>query len=195
MYGFLMLTRTLSRFYTSPELRIALEGMRFTVAAVLLIGAAIVCLLTAISTTPIFFGNRTLVIMNGSMKPTVPEGSALVVQPVASQALPSGDRIVLRQTQDTFPIVRQVLSIGEPNGTRFYIVMGDANSASDSNGTSLSPTTWTPWYHVPLAGYLIAFATSQLGSILLIGGPLALLLALQGQNWLNNRRHAKSESL
>jgi signal peptidase I len=128
------------------------------------------------TTFPIFLGNRTLVVMSGSMEPTIPVGAVVIAEPVPSKELEVGDVIIFSPNADvTVPIIHRIVSVRVKDGTRFFTTRGDANPLADVAEVSLPATAWRMAYNVPLVGYLISYATSSLGTAILIVIPLLLL--------------------
>ncbi|MDE3088137.1 MAG: signal peptidase I [Chloroflexota bacterium] len=128
------------------------------------------------TTFPVFLGNRTLVVMSGSMEPTIPVGAVVIAEPVPSRELEIGDVIIFSPNADvTVPIIHRIVSVRVKDGTRFFTTRGDANPSADVAEVSLPATAWRMTYNVPLVGYLISYATSPLGTVIFIVMPLLLL--------------------
>ncbi len=143
---------------------------------------------------PTLLGNRTLVIISGSMEPTIPMGAAAVMRPVPSSALQVGDVIAYTpNAAGAIPIVHRIVNISEQNGVRYYQTRGDANQTPDAHEFTLPSTAWRLWYDLPVAGYVVAFASSRLGTLLLIVIPAVLLVWLKIGDWRKSHRVAASE--
>ena len=164
-------------------------AIKWTVAGL----ALILCLVVAAATVPLFMGNRSLVILSGSMEPAVPKGALVVAQPLPAQDLRIGDVIVFSPNASAVvPVVHRIADIEDRNGTRYYTTRGDANPGADASQVSLPPTAWRVGYSVPLAGYLVSYAASPTGTLLLIFIPLLSLAGRSGLDWLR-KRAAKAE--
>ncbi len=138
---------------------------------------------------PTLLGDRTLVIISGSMEPTIHTGAAAVLQPVPSSNLQLGDVVAHTPgTPGAVPIVHRIISITTRNGVRFYQTKGDANRSADADEFTLPTTAWRLWYNIPLAGYVVAFASSRLGIITLIVVPIVLLSLMKLSDWRKGRR-------
>lgn len=140
---------------------------------------------------PNLSGNRTLVILSGSMEPTIHMGAAAVMKPVPSGDLQVGDVIAYTpNTKGTIPIVHRIVEITDRDGQRYYRTRGDANAGADANAFTLPATAWRLWYNIPVAGYVVAFASSRIGTLALILVPAALLTLLKIGDWRKGRRLA-----
>jgi signal peptidase len=154
----------------------------------LFVGALVLFLVALFSVLPMFFGNRTLVILSGSMEPTIPTGGIVLAQPVPSRSLDIGDIIVYSPgSESQIPIVHRIVSISERRGTRYYTTRGDANPNIDVAEVALPATAWRVTFSAPFVGYLIAFASSPLGIFLLIVLPLIGLVVLTAWDWVRQR--------
>lgn len=141
--------------------------------------AAILFFVVAIAVIPMFLGARTLVVLSGSMEPAIPKGAAAIAQAVPSKSLQIGDVIIFSPSADAqIPIIHRIVNIREKNATLYYTTKGDANNSSDPSEISLPATAWKVGFNVALVGYVISFASSPLGIVLLIALPIVALIAL-----------------
>lgn len=151
-------------------------------------GALVLFLVALFSVLPMFWGNRTLVILSGSMEPTIPTGGIVLAQPVPSRSLEIGDIIVYSPgSESQIPIVHRIVSISERRGIRYYTTRGDANPNIDVAEVALPATAWRVTFSAPLVGYIISFASSPLGIFLLIILPLIGLVIWTAWDWLRQR--------
>lgn len=97
---------------------------------------------------------RTLTVLTGSMRPTLPLGSVAVVVPVPVERIAVGDVITYAIPVDDHRVVsHRVVEVVEPGVVR---TKGDANTAADPWVAELKGTTaWKLRGSVPGAGYLI----------------------------------------
>lgn len=143
------------------------------------------------TTFPIFLGNRTLVVMSGSMEPTIPAGAVVIAQPVSSKELEPGDVVVYAPNGDAaIPIIHRIVNVRVKEGTRYFTTQGDANPTVDAAEVSLAGTAWRMAYNVPLVGYAVYYAASPLGTLILIVMPLLGLGILTLWDQLKRMRSA-----
>ncbi len=167
----------------APVLRI-IKGGIFVLALLFFVAIGI-------STVPVFMGNRSLVIMSGSMEPEMPVGSVVILHPIPSKELEVGDVIAFTTEADSkMPTVHRIVSIRVKNNLRYYTTQGDANRTADPGEINLPATAWRVGYAIPLVGYLISFAVSVPGIFTLILLPLGLLGILSLWEELRKRKLA-----
>jgi signal peptidase I len=175
----------LSKPAATPSRLRALAGWLAFAAAALLLA------LVALGTAPILMGERTFVVMSGSMAPAIPEGAIAIARPAPVQDLRVGDVVVFTAGANAIlPVIHRISGVREQGGTRYFTTRGDANPSADASEVSLPASAWVVRDSLPFAGYLISFATSRTGVIVLIGIPLSLLAGLGLLDWWNKRRSA-----
>ncbi|WP_366923967.1 signal peptidase I [Metallumcola ferriviriculae] len=124
------------------------------------------------------FGYELMVVVSGSMEPSVPLGSIIVVKNGGYGFIKPGEIITFR-TGNTEPllITHRVAAI-KPDGS--LVTKGDANSAVDNVSVGLRDVVGKVSFTVPYVGYLAIFARSKWGGILIrtAAGVLALIVSL-----------------
>jgi signal peptidase len=149
-------------------------------------GVALLILLAAVF--PMFMGYRSLTIISESMEPAIHTGAVAVAEPVASNSLVVGDVIVYAPGATAqVPIVHRIIDFRDEEGVRYFTTRGDANGDADAE-VMLPATAWRVVYSLPLAGYLVTFATSRTGVILFIVVPALALALLSLREWLGKRK-------
>lgn len=122
--------------------------------------AAVAALAAVMVLIPRVMGWVPLTILTGSMDPTIPAGSQVVVETVDGEAdaaqLTIGDVITFMPYPDdptlvTHRIVARTLS---SDGTVSFTTQGDANNAPDEWTLTATQIRGVVEYHVPYAGYL-----------------------------------------
>ena len=79
---------------------------------------------------PTFFGYKVFDVLTGSMEPTIPEGSLIIIKETPQNEIENGDVITFRfEGQDSIVTHRIVEVI---NDGQEFITKGDANNANDS---------------------------------------------------------------
>ncbi|MBI3914898.1 MAG: signal peptidase I [Chloroflexi bacterium] len=157
--------------------------------------AALLFIVVAIAVVPMFVGNRTLVVLSGSMEPAISKGAVVIAQPVPSKSLRVGDVIIFSPNAEAqVPVIHRIFNIREKNGALYYTTKGDANNAPDPAEISLPATAWTVNLSLPGIGYIISFASSPMGIVFLIVLPILAMLALSAREWLKKDGSALSAS-
>ncbi len=146
--------------------------MAATIRLVRAIGAGLVLLLATGYVLLLMLGLQPMAMSTGSMTKTIPVGSLIVDRTVPPSSLRVGDVISFRKPLGAAGIAtHRIIEIQRSNGHVAYRTKGDSNPVAD------------PWaivyrqhmqahrmiWHVPYLGYLLLFARSRLGIIVLIG--------------------------
>lgn len=123
---------------------------------------------------PLAVGGLPLVVLSGSMEPTLATGDVVVVQRVRPAAVRAGEVVTYRDPQGRL-VTHRVRSVRR-HGSRFELVTkGDANNASERWTMDAGGELSRAIYRVPLAGRLLARTSSREGKLALIVAPLLLL--------------------
>jgi signal peptidase len=120
------------------------------------------------------FGVGTVVTHGVSMGDAVPNGSLAVTRDTARDDVRVGDIIVIEAGATK---IHRVVGVAEQDGERVVQTQGDATGSADPGFYALHAHTPRVITVVPLLGFVVAFAVSPVGWLLLIAVPLAWLLA------------------
>ncbi|MCM3688081.1 signal peptidase I [Kocuria rosea] len=120
---------------------------------------AVSALLAAIVVVPLLAGWVPLTVLSGSMEPTVPTGSQVVVEPLDGEddaaRLGVGDVVTFMPRPDDATLVThrivQVAYDGE--GKPAFTTQGDANADPDEGEVTAVQLRGLVKYHVPYAGW------------------------------------------
>ncbi|MHB1131513.1 MAG: signal peptidase I [Chloroflexota bacterium] len=142
--------------------------------------AALLVTAVGLASLPTMLGDRTFIVMSGSMEPAIHTGAVVIAQQVPTAALQVGEVMVFSPSSgSTEPTIHRIAGIRDDKGARYFTTQGDANATADVADVSLPPTAWRASYSVPYVGYLVAGANSTHGRLVLIVLPLlALVLSL-----------------
>lgn len=153
-------------------------------------------LLVAAATGPVLLGYHTYNVEGRSMAPSLQLGSAVVTHPTSPRALKVGDIIVRPGSGDSPPVLHRVvdITVGD-DGQRLFVTQGDQNQTRDPKPVAFDGSGDKVIYSVPYAGYIIGFARSWLGRLVLIGIPLILLVAIFSRDhWTSGRKEKGSNT-
>lgn len=125
------------------------------------------------------FGRQVIVIRGGSMEPSIPLGSAIVVTSVQPADLRPGDVVTMKDANGTLISHRITRVVQLPAG--LYIeTKGDANAAPDPVLVPASEVVGRIDASIPGAGYLIYLLTIPTG----VASVLCLALTMLFGIWL-----------
>jgi signal peptidase len=151
---------------------------------------AVVLLLLAITVGPRFLPYEALVVQSGSMSPTIPTGSVVFYRPVEAANVKVGDVIVFdRPGAAGERVTHRVYEIASGPTGRYFITKGDANGVPDDWRVPAVGKGWKAVWHIPVAGYVLAYLQSTIARLLLLLVPAALLaLITAGEIWRDRKR-------
>ncbi|WP_210480702.1 signal peptidase I [Naasia sp. SYSU D00948] len=138
---------------------------------------ALVAALALVSVgVPALTGATPLAVLTGSMSPTLPTGTLVVVRPVPMEQIQLGD-IVTYQIVPGDPAVvshRVVEVHSVSDGTFEFITQGDDNTAPDPAPVRQEQVKGVVWYSIPLLGW-VSIAVGSHGAWLAPLAGVALL--------------------
>lgn len=153
---------------------------------ILIVILAIVALVTAVSALEIPNGIRLYTVQSGSMTPTIPAGSIVLVKPAAQYR--EGDVITFKSAEErhlkhpTKTTTHRIDQVKKVDGRVEYVVKGDFNPSPDSVPVTPDLILGKVLFGIPLLGYPVAFAKTVPGLIILIIIPATLLIYSEIQN-------------
>lgn len=118
-------------------------------AFVILVGVMVIVVPAATGSTP-------MTVLTGSMEPTYPPGTLIIVKPIDAQDVRIGDPITYQITSgDDAVVTHRVISVSNStNGDVSFTTKGDANGAADAAPVQPVQLKGKVWYSVPWIGYL-----------------------------------------
>ncbi|MFI7580430.1 signal peptidase I [Kocuria sp. M4R5S9] len=142
--------------------------------------AAVAALLLAVVVVPLVLGWVPLTVLSGSMEPTVPTGSQVVVQPLEGEAdaagLSTGDVVTfMPHPDDPTLVTHRIVGVAvDGEGRRSFTTRGDANAAPDADPVTATQLRGVVQYHVPWAGHAATLldAEQKRGGIVLASAAL-----------------------
>ncbi|MCL2595279.1 MAG: signal peptidase I [Promicromonosporaceae bacterium] len=134
--------------------------------------AAAVAVILAAFLIPRIAGGDTFVIATGSMEPTLPVGTFVVIRPVETDDIEIGDIINFRRTPGaTYTITHRVVGIDEYGN---FTTRGDANPNDDGQLTTPDMVRGRLWYTIPWFGALATDHGTRMMALAAVGGVAAL---------------------
>ncbi|CAM2975682.1 signal peptidase I [Williamsia muralis] len=135
--------------------------IRTTVSWSLLLG--MLALLVLVILVPAIAGAERFTVLTGSMKPTYPPGTLIVVKPVEAKELRIGLPITYQlQTGQSAVVTHRIVSTTQnAKGERAFVTRGDANDSPDAKPVVAEQVRGEVWYSVPYLGYVNNWLTGQ----------------------------------
>lgn len=144
----------------------------------------IVILSTAVVIMLSYFDNplglKTYSVITNSMRPKIFQGSVIFVLPKDDYSV--GDVITYKPSsgklgaQEVESVTHRITEIREEDEVTNYYTKGDANPAQDITPTTDEEIVGRVFFTIPLLGYLVEFAKTELGLILMIIVPGVIII-------------------
>lgn len=104
---------------------------------------------------PALTGSTPMTILTGSMEPTYPPGTLIIVQPVETADIRIGDAITYQlRSGEPEVVTHRVVAISSTDGETTFTTKGDNNSVADALPVTPVQVRGTVWYAVPYIGYV-----------------------------------------
>jgi signal peptidase I len=160
------------------------RGISLGLLAILLLLAVLVIVVPTVT------GAQRFTITGGSMEPSIPLGSLVVVKPTPIEDFAMGD-VVTFQLQSGEPEVatHRVVGIGfTAAGDRVLTTKGDANAVEDSAEVRAEQIRGRVWYVIPGLGWINAVLTGPIHAWVL---PAVAIVLFGYAGWMYTRAWAE----
>lgn len=148
------------------------SGRRFLVWAA---GAVLAAVMLAF-VVPALTGHPALAVSSGSMAPTLRVGDLVIEDRIAPSEARAGDVVSYRDPAGSGRLVtHRVERVDLDGGMAWFTTRGDANPSSEQWAVPEKGTIGRVRYRIPKAGYLVAWARTTAGYLLLIVVPIGAL--------------------
>jgi signal peptidase len=117
------------------------------------------------------------VVQSGSMEPAIGTGSVIFVNDVPADDVEEGDVITFSKSAGAPTTTHRVVEKHEAGNSVRFVTKGDANEDPDPEPVYRNEIVGVTTFSLPLVGYVIGFAQTRLGWLVLVAGPVALLIA------------------
>ena len=148
---------------------------------------AAVALLFLLPLLPIEQNLELRIVESGSMEPAITTGSLVLILPKETYDI--GDVITFKSATADVPTTHRITDTYTENGRLWFITKGDANEEADTAAVARGDIIGTVRFDVPRAGYILDFARTPTGFMLLIVLPSVLLIISEIEKiWREIRR-------
>lgn len=130
----------------------------------------------------IILGMRLYTVQTGSMAPTYPVGTVLIVEPVQFEDLSAGD--VITYTSGNAVVTHRVVTVDST--LKQFQTKGDNNDVTDSAPVSYDHVIGRVKTGIPYIGLAIMFLQTRYG-IMMLMIAIACVLVFSGFRWLYDR--------
>lgn len=120
-------------------------------------------------------GWRLLIVKSGSMEPTIKTGTLILVKKETSFQV--GDIVTFGPvTRPEMLVTHRIIEIFDKSGHQYIKTKGDFNATEDQDATPIASVVAKYHFGIPYLGYLISFAQTELGVVLLIIVPGTIII-------------------
>ncbi|WP_175420375.1 signal peptidase I [Rhodococcus sp. SGAir0479] len=163
---------------------------------------AMIAVLAMTIAVPRITGSTPYTVLTGSMEPTYPPGTLVVVKSADPASLGPGDAVTYQWESGKTAVVTHRITEVEyaEDGELQFVTQGDANPMPDERPVVPEQIRGKVWYAIPYLGYVNNFVTGKQRSILLIalvGGLLAYaayMFASAARDEFRNRRNRETDT-
>ena len=145
---------------------------------------------------PKVFGRNMYIVLSGSMAPTFDTGSVIFVSPRSPEQIQAGDVITFTGVDGSQALTtHRVVDIDKTNPQEIqFITKGDANDVNDPSPVSADRLVGTLSLSIPYLGYLLTFAQTKKGMLILIIVPGVFLIITELQKLYINAKLSRENS-
>jgi len=147
------------------------------IAPIAAVAVALLLPLCVLLGTAFLAGWKFQPIKTASMAPSYPSGSLAVVEPVDAALVKPGMVVVFEDPLGGGRLVAHRIVKRLPGDSPRWVTKGDSNAENDPVPISASAIQGRARWAVPGAGRVVSAATGWIALLVLVGLPLALLLA------------------
>jgi signal peptidase len=164
-----------------------LDGTLIVLVAVLFAAVVVSRILPAL-------GHETVTIIGRSMEPTIPIGSAIVLEHVAPQAVATGDVVTVTIPERRITYTHRVVELIDRSDGRWLRTRGDANDAADPGLVRADWVVGRLDVTLPGLGMLLRLLSAPSGMLAVLGLALTLFVSarlieeLEGESEAERRR-------
>lgn len=165
-----------------------MTSVRRVVHAIALLVVVVLVAIFVVQAFPQAAGaDHSFVVLSGSMEPTISPGDVVIVSSVPASSIEAKDIITYRRSTTAPPVTHRVLEVVDTGDGLEFVTKGDANEDADPTRVSERNLLGSVSYVIPYVGYVVQFANTRLGQIILVGGPLGLLAVTEAMSFIWGR--------
>jgi signal peptidase len=158
----------------------------------LLIATATIIAVFLLFYRPVSLAGDTLYepVYTGSMEPAIPVGSVVVIKPVNTETLKTGDIICFKLSEPT-SITHRIFNVTDEG----FVTKGDANEGPDQWIVKKESVIGKVILTIPYIGYIGYFVRTPIGLILLIVLPASLIIIIEIRSIIKELKKTKTPQI
>ncbi len=139
--------------------------------------------------TPDFWGYKSLVIVSGSMEPTIKKQDAILVKKIPEEEIKVND-IISFTTKNQINVTHRVIEIQEENGIKKYTTKGDNNNTEDKEKITYEQIEGKYQFRINQFGMVIQILKSKVTLFLLV---IAIILITYYQGRIKKKKQERKQ--
>lgn len=146
-----------------------------TLGAVVFVAIVAAFLVTAVP--GVVGADHSFVVRSSSMAPAISAGDVVIVETVPPETISEGDVVTFRSSGTANNrVTHRVVEVVGSAGAREFVTKGDANAIPDDERVQPGDVIGAVTFTIPLIGYVVTFANSDVGLVALVIVPALLLV-------------------
>ncbi len=172
------------RQQTRTSLPVA-RAVRVLVSGLFISTILMAALVFGSASLPALLGYNTMVVTSGSMEPAIRVGDAVIMRPPSPGEIRNGDVITFKPFGSRGLFTHRVVAASEIEGNLYFQTQGDANATPDPDLTSADAVFGKVALTLPKMGFLLHFAATTRGKMLMIALPLFVLMVREVRGYFS----------
>ena len=117
--------------------------------------ALVIVLAIGVIVVPFATGSTPMTVLTGSMRPTYPPGTLVIVKPIETDDIRIGDPITFQlRSGEPEVVTHRVIAISATGSELSFTTQGDNNAVPDPKSVLPVQVRGKVWYAVPYIGYV-----------------------------------------
>lgn len=125
---------------------------------------------------PTFMGVAPLIVLSGSMEPTIQIDDLIFTKEIKAEDIKVNDVICFKPFDAENVVTHRVTAISQDKGITYYTTKGDANNVEDTDKVQGIQVVGKYFARIGGAGKVATFLQSPIGMVIFVAIPLALFL-------------------
>ena len=134
---------------------------------------AIVAFFSVSANTSLMGNYKSLVVQSGSMENTIMTGDIILIKALSQYN--KNDVVTFKEVSEGI-VTHRIIEVQDDSDTEVFITKGDANRSIDNDTVKPEQVLGKVMFVVPKIGFLVVFAKSPFGLVVLILIPATLLI-------------------
>ncbi len=164
------------------------RAVRLLVSGLFMSTILMAALVFGSASLPALLGYNTMVVTSGSMEPAIRVGDAVMMRPPSPGEVRIGDVITFKPFGSLGLVTHRVVATSEIEGNLYFQTQGDANATPDPDLTSAEAVFGKVALTLPKMGFLLHFAATPRGKMLMIALPLLVLMVREVRGYFSNTK-------